>query len=359
MLWRYRGLGDMRHVRMRTDMALREFLTSYEEFGNATRVYRSWDEYLAQRPYMKMSLYYKALEYYVSAGERVRRRFLDEVVTLATRVNYMQDIDTINLLSAHVSMAPTSEDVYSVAGGNWQVFDRMIRESRATLNFNTTITAVQREGGKYTLALGSNQTTAAFDSVIIAAPLSVSGLDVLGQKDVPVKYVTMYVTFAIGVLRPGFFPPGTIPQLTVTTYHTTAPFNCLSILACLDDALACHQGTVLVKIFSHEPVDLNAVFERVEWQREQRWHSYPQLIPRNARYVQENGDHAYRSDRPGMPPIVMDEHAGGGVYYVNGMESLFSTMESQTVAARHVVQLVVLGKEGFDSVRMAGADEPA
>ncbi|ORX68731.1 hypothetical protein DL89DRAFT_258579 [Linderina pennispora] len=271
-----------------------------------------------------------ALAYYVSAGERVRRRFLDEVVTLATRVNYMQDIDTINLLSAHVSMAPTSEDVYSVAGGNWQVFDRMVRESRATLNFNTTVTAVQREGGKYTLVLGSNQTTAAFDSVIIAAPLSVSGLDVLGQKDVPVKRLA--------------------PR---------APFNCLSILACLDDALACHQGTVLVKIFSHEPVDLDAAFERVEWQREQRWHSYPQLIPRNARYVQENGDHAYRSDRPGMPPIVMDERAGGGVYYVNGMESLFSTMESQTVAARHVVQLVVLGKGGFDSVRTAGADEPA
>ncbi|KAJ1926457.1 hypothetical protein FBU59_007313 [Linderina macrospora] len=175
-----------------------------------------------------------------------------------------------------------SEDIYSVAGGNWQVFDGMIRESQAKLRLNTKVTAVQK---------------------------------------------------------------------IVTPYHTTAPFNCLSILACLDESAttACHEGPVLVKIFSHTPVDLDSVFSTIEWQKVQGWHSYPQLIPRNGNYFQGNDDHMYRAYRPEVPAIVLDEDADGGVYYVNGMESMFSTMESQTVAARHVVQLMVAGAKGTKS----------
>ncbi|KAJ2327887.1 hypothetical protein GGI00_004341 [Coemansia sp. RSA 2681] len=115
----------------------------------------------------------------------------------------------------------------------------------------------------------------------------------------------------------------------------------------------CRDGPVLVKIFSHAPLDLSRVFASVEWHHEQQWHSYPRLEPRNAGYddveddVEDDGEEPARFHlgRQPPPPIVLDQGGpAAGVFYVNGMETLFSTMESQTVAARHVVRLALFGK---------------
>ncbi|KAJ1964939.1 hypothetical protein GGI12_001101 [Dipsacomyces acuminosporus] len=375
-LWRYRGTGTLNHIRKRTAQAVDEFLSSYGMFENgagnssAAKPYRSWDEYLQDKPYMQMSLYYHAIEYYLSSGERVDRRFLDEVVSIATRVNYMQDIDQLSTLGAHISMAAESDEAYSVAGGNWQVFEKMLQASGATLHLNTGVRSIQHGNDRYTVAFADNNgnktLTDDFDTVVIAAPLPLSGIDVLGTKQQEaslVEYVQMRVTFAIGTLHPNLFPGGHIPRLIVTPYHTTSPFNCLSILACLssddsDDSnnssdpkrklsksqrqKMCKDGPVLVKIFSHEPVPLDKVFASVKWHQEQLWHSYPKLIPRNSHYTNSDDKDLYRPHRPPVPQIVLDKRAGSdGIYYINGFEAIFSTMESQTVAARHVVQLLL------------------
>ncbi|KAI8319479.1 FAD/NAD(P)-binding domain-containing protein [Martensiomyces pterosporus] len=390
MLWRYRGTSALNHVRKRTAQAVDEFMQSYDSFAthagdsgssnnSKSKVFETWDAYLHDKPFMQMSLYYHAAEYYLSSGERVSRRFLNEVVSLATRVNYMQDIDRVNVLGAHISMAAESSEAYSVAGGNWQIFERMLQESNATLHLSSAVRSIQHGKDGYVVSAGTDDKALAeeFDIVIIAAPLPLSGIDVPGKHEsaaAAVEYVHMYVTFAIGILNPSFFPAGDIPQLVVTPYHTTQPFNCLSILACLPsggNATAhqppreqqrqqrCQDGPVLVKIFSHAPPALGQIFSSVEWQHEQEWHSYPKLIPRNSRYTHsdDDGDDSpktghhkpYRPPRPAIPPIVLDRRAdpgtpgvaGRGIYYVNGMETLFSTMESQTVAARHVVQLIL------------------
>ncbi|KAJ2797445.1 hypothetical protein H4R20_005177 [Coemansia guatemalensis] len=375
LLWRYRGMGDLKHVRMRTKAAVDEFLQSYDAFSNhSSGIFGTWSEYLADKPILRSSLYYRAEEYYLSAREGIRRRFLEEVVSLATRVNYMQDIDTVNTLGAHISMAAESDTAYSVAGGNWQIFDRMLASSGAKLHLQTAAAEIAQSNattGHYALYTrpadsGNINATLAdtFDTIIIAAPLPLADISILDNKHrnlAAVNYVHMYVTFAIGILRKDLFPEGVIPRLIVTPYRTTKPFNCLSILACLgsgtpNNGRGCHEGPVLVKIFSHEPVSLEQIFLSTEWHHEQQWHSYPSLEPLNAGYVAHKPESAaFTPRRSEPPPIVLDiashksSSAGSssapGIFYVNGMESLFSTMESQTVAARHVVRLALFGSD--------------
>ncbi|KAJ2361655.1 hypothetical protein H4S02_011598, partial [Coemansia sp. RSA 2611] len=331
MLWRYRGTGDLSYVRRRTQAAVEEFMQSYDDFNNHTAgIFSTWDEYLEDKPLLRTSLYYRAAEFYLSPSESIRRRFLDEVVSLATRVNYMQDVDRISALGAHISMAAESDTAYSVAGGNWQIFANMINSAPAHLHLNTTVREIQRSPAgsdrPYALTVVSNngkEITEHFDLVIIAAPLPLAGIQVLDEqhaKLVAADYVHMYVTFAIGVIRDDLFPAGRdLPRLIVTPYHTTEPFNCLSILACLtqQDLQKCRDGPVLVKIFSHAPLDLSRVFSSVEWHHEQQWHSYPRLEPRNAGFASDNDESAaFHLGRKSPPPIVLDQVGpAAGVFY--------------------------------------------
>ncbi|KAJ2649397.1 hypothetical protein IWW40_003244 [Coemansia sp. RSA 1250] len=351
-LWRYSGFGDHSHVQKRTKTAVDEFLQSYKAFNDNTTIYSTWEEYLSDKPLLQSSLYYSAYEYYLSANEGVRRRFLEEVVSLATRVNYMQDIDKVNTLGAHISMAAGSDVAYSIAGGNYQIFKHMLASSESHLHLNTSITEIRRKNtGKYTVLTQSNGEHDDFDLVIIAAPLSLANISISDTKyQDHTEYMHMYVTFAIGTLRSDLFPKGKMPRLVVTPYKTTKPFNCLSILACLHakDSRSNHQcrdGPVLVKMFSHEQVDLKSIFTNVEWHHEQEWHSYPKLKPLNAGFVQQDPrSTAYYLHRSPPPPIILDRSNGNnGIYYINGMEALFSTMESQTVAAKNVVRLALFG----------------
>ncbi|KAJ2611521.1 hypothetical protein H4S08_003124 [Coemansia sp. RSA 1365] len=383
LLWRYRGTGNLNHVRKRTKAVVDEFLQSYDVFSDHSNgMFGSWTEYLADKPILQSSLYYSAEEYYLSANEGIRRRFLEEVVSLATRVNYMQDIDTINMLGAHISMAAESDIAYSVAGGNWQIFDRMLASSDAKLHLQTSVVEIALSNTTaghydfYTRPADSDTINATladtFDTVIIAAPLPLADIKILDNKHqdlAAVSYVHMYVTFAIGVLRTDLFPEGEVPRLIVTPYHTTKPFNCLSILACLgsgtsENIRSCREGPVLVKMFSYEPVNLKQVFLSTEWHHEQEWHSYPNLEPLNAGYVaHKQASGAFTPKRPAPPPIVLDIAdynsssaalpSTPGIFYVNGMEALFSTMESQTVAARNVVRLALFGSDIAISASMS------
>ncbi|KAJ2638379.1 hypothetical protein GGF40_001698 [Coemansia sp. RSA 1286] len=369
MLWRYGGMSDINRVRGFTAEAVDEFLQSYKDFERLDAgVFGTWDEYLENKPMLKKSLYYTADQFYSAQKSAIGRKMLEEVVSLATRVNYMQDIDAINTMGAHISMAAESDEAYSVAGGNWQIFERMLGESGAQVHLKTRVLAVDSDhndginGYQLHVRSGSQDKDIlrGFDVVIVATPLPLSGIRVLDDRHaelVDAQYVRMHVTFVIGQLRSDLFPANDrhepLPRLIITPFRTTQPFNCLSILACLDPdscALA-GKSTVLVKVFSHKPLDLSAIFANVHWHHAHTWDAYPRLEPRNAgNYSSAEFDDplAFSLDRRKLPPIVLDRKGpAGGVYYVNGMETLFSTMESQTVAARHVVRLA-LNKKSTD-----------
>jgi prenylcysteine oxidase/farnesylcysteine lyase len=83
-----------------------------------------------------------------------------------------------------------------------------------------------------------------------------------------------------------------------------------------------HPAETIYKLFSREPVTdglLSALFaERKQVERWQ-WQAYPILIPMSR-----------------WPPFQLSR----GLYYVNAMESAVSTMETEVIASRNVVNLL-------------------
>ena len=98
-----------------------------------------------------------------------------------------------------------------------------------------------------------------------------------------------------------------------------------SVMNCFLDG----EPTV-AKIFSKERVEdawLEKVFEgQVEVVARKVWDSYPVLPPTTE-----------------FPPVKLAE----GLYYVNAFEPFISTMETETIAARNVVELLM--REEFDA----------
>lgn len=118
----------------------------------------------------------------------------------------------------------------SIEGGNWQVrffclshaslslislqiFDHMLKASGASVLLNTTVTELEKKNGKYTVQVSSSKdspdagatTNKAFDTVVLAAPIQFSRINV--QKDllkhVPdeIPYVTLHVTLFTSPLK--------------------------------------------------------------------------------------------------------------------------------------------------------------
>ena len=90
------------------------------------------------------------------------------------------------------------------------------------------------------------------------------------------------------------------------------------------------EGEWAVKIFSKQRMSdewLNKVFSgKVGWVHRKEWDAYPKLPPTTS-----------------FPPVKLDD----GFYYVNAFEPFISTMETETISSRNVVDLLL--KEQFDS----------
>lgn len=79
----------------------------------------------------------KASEFFDSQG--IDRRWTREMLEAATRVNYGQNIDSIHALEGLVSLAASG--AASTKGGNYQVFERFLQHSNASVHLNTTVRA--------------------------------------------------------------------------------------------------------------------------------------------------------------------------------------------------------------------------
>jgi prenylcysteine oxidase/farnesylcysteine lyase len=89
----------------------------------------------------------------------------------------------------------------------------MIKASGASVLLNTAVTGLEKKNGKYTVQVSSSQdsldvgatTDKAFDTVVLAAPLQFSGIEVQEDllKNVPDKipYVTLHVTLFTSPLK--------------------------------------------------------------------------------------------------------------------------------------------------------------
>jgi prenylcysteine oxidase / farnesylcysteine lyase len=131
------------------------------------------------------------------------------------------------------------EGAMQIEGGNWQIFDGMLRASNSTVFLNTTVEGIQRSNkGTYSIKSSSQDTKsgakqlreALFDTVVLAAPLQFSDIEV--EKNLfqytpdKIPYVTLHVTLftTSRTLSPSYFnlaPDAEVP----TTVLTTLPPN--------------------------------------------------------------------------------------------------------------------------------------
>ncbi|OZJ06019.1 hypothetical protein BZG36_01079 [Bifiguratus adelaidae] len=286
----------------------------------------------------------QSAESYFIDQKGLKRSYMDEIVQSATRVNYGQDLDELHAFGAMISMAAAGAK--SVAGGNYQIFEHFLSKSGASLHLNTSVLSINHgpNSSGYRLEL-SNGRSEDFDSVIIATPLHLSDISInvplsaSAQRllNKPVEYKAVHVTLVVGKVRTGFFGRAdltTLPSLVITSPDASfvggkAPFTCFAIHRAYED------DTVLVKFFSKTRLSeevLDEIFETRSWTVQKFWDAYPALEPFT--------DASANVDR--LTFILDDQAEGEGnhIYYVNALEPLVSTMETETLSAKNVVRLL-------------------
>lgn len=300
--------------------------------------------------------------------------FSREVIQASTRVNYGQNLPLIHGLESMVCMA--TDGAMSVEGGNWQIFDGMLKSAQANVLLNHTVTSIKRNKDSSVTVNFKDQNAkrkADFDEIVIAGPYQYSGLTISPSPEhTPdtIPFHTLYVTLFssphklswkyFNLKGPSDIPPGTI----LTTLPEgidlgdaeegvgPAGFWSISTLRTVNKPSTSPDGPeskpeaeqhYVYKIFS--PSRPTATFIRdvlglekpstgpkdnsdgistlphtdISWYHEKVWHPYPFLYPR------------VTFEDPRLAP---------GIWYTGGIESFISTMETSALMGKNVAALM-------------------
>ena len=174
----------------------------------------------------------------------------------------------------------------SITGGNWQIFDNMVRSSATTLRLDTRVTSIERLQDNYgsfkvqseTKAFGDtsiqSRDVEEFDAVVLAGPYQFSHIEIHPMPtNAPesLDYVRLHVTLFTSPhsLDPGAFnlkPTDVVPDVILTTLQPdedlgddpnavgSPGFLSISTLRSVTSPKAGGEE-YLYKIFSREPVN--------------------------------------------------------------------------------------------------------
>lgn len=314
--------------------------------------------------------------------------FSRDVIQASTRVNYGQNLGLIHGLESIVCMA--TDGAVSVEGGNWRIFEGMLKASRADVRLNTTVASIARNTDD-TLTLtsvpdNSDEEAQVFDEVVIAGPLQYSNLTIhtpLEHTPGEIPYVTLHVTLFSSPHRlspKAFNLNDNLPETILTTLpkgtdlgsdrHGVGPagFWSISTVQAVRPPSpwenSTHEKHYVYKIFSptrpsasfisrlldtdvdddsgtsSEDEDSSSSIEDlsrddVSWFYEKTWNPYPFLYPR---------------------VTFEDSSLAPNIWYTGGIESFISTMETSALMGRNVAALMDRSWEGVEGVKTEGAD---
>src|SRR5439155_1370989 len=175
------------------------------------------------------------------------------------------------------------------------------------------------------VAVDDNGRREVFDALILAAPIETAELDFDGLTAhwaLPERreLQTADATCVAGRLSPSFFGLSSetdLPQLILTTENRDTSFSFINLIS-----LSGNRPFGVYKIQSRAPLDnqlLSKLFVEKSEVLKVHWKAYPVLTPtKNASSFKVRK----------------------GLYYVNAMESVVSTLETEAVAARNGVELL-------------------
>ncbi|KAL7951399.1 hypothetical protein V8C42DRAFT_7180 [Trichoderma barbatum] len=326
------------------------------------------------------------------AEHKIDETFSRHIIQAATRVNYASNLAYLHGLEAMVSFA--TDGAMSVNGGNWRIFDEMVKTSGAAVCHNTAVSSISftkhktsSSGTKYEISTssGSAEPVAVdtlFDDVIIASPWQFSNIEagegVIKHRIEEIPYTKLHVTLFASPfkLHPDFFklPPGSKAPSNV--YTTLAEgeepkegaegvgktgFYSVSTLRTAVNPKS-NKTEFVYKIFSPKPVtpqflsdllgvqvpdtftatteangggdDQNSGVDPISWYYPHWFHSYPIELPR---------------------VTFQDPILGSGLYYTSGIESFISTMETSALMGMNVARLIVDDAAGISRAAVPGA----
>lgn len=295
----------------------------------------------------------------------VSDKFANDLVQASTRVNYAQNLPFIHSLETMVCLA--TDDAMSIDGGNWRIFEEMIKASGAELRLRSNVLRLSTIiGSDWTidyaqLPADPNDNVeipvlsgGTFDGVIIAAPFQDAGIITdLDKRNVPkeIPYVTLHVTLftskrklsgsAFG-LEAGKRPPLVIlttlsatdtPGENGTAVGSAGFFSISTLRVTINPSTG--EPEYLYKIFSPEPVNNTFLGEilgvqprqaddqsEVSWIYRKIWQSYPQETPRTS-----------------FEKLRLEKN----LWYTAGIESFISTMETSALSGKNIARLIVDG----------------
>ncbi|KAI8806711.1 Prenylcysteine lyase-domain-containing protein [Cladochytrium replicatum] len=271
------------------------------------------------------------------------REFLGGIV----RVTYTQQVDDITAFAGAISLFSGSEPMFKVQGGNMRVFKAMAESSNAAIRLNSPVTSIERLDSPtsllksvYAVTTGEGDTTE-YDLVVLAVPRATGSIS-LKRIQVPksiseTTYVQVHVSVVVGRLSPAYFKLSRhtdipysimVPSDTSDPSVVAVPFSSMSILARYPSTSSTPSETVVVKFFSEKNLDdsvLDSIFLERKTTIKHSWDD-PGAYTRLGIVGTDTWD----------VPFEFED----GFYYVNSMESFLSTMETEVLSARNVVNLV-------------------
>ncbi|KAG9004826.1 hypothetical protein FRB90_010688 [Tulasnella sp. 427] len=339
ILWRY-GYWSPSRTSTLTQQMIDRFLTMYTLSMSQWTSVNSLTNNLGFANYTAQS----GLDVFTSHG--VSAKFAEEMIEAATRVNYARDVNMIHGVGAGVCMVP--DGAAQIAGGNFKIFEEFIKRSGAKLHLNTTVHQLQKslsasnDRRVWTLSGDSSVPSTPYDHVILAAPFASSGITIQDSAAsfLPeVEYVRLHVTLLSTTsstarperfgLNPGVHvgkmiltsenrkPNGSKPDFNSISYHQSYERN--------------DRKEYIWKVFSMDSKSdewLEDVFGQgtLGWVYRKQWDSYPALRPVKS-----------------FPAVKADE----GLWYVNSMEPFISTMETETLSSRNIVDTLLRESFGY------------
>lgn len=257
----------------------------------------------------------------------VRGRFVDEYADGVGRIMYGQDV-SMNAFATSIALAGAglAGSLFSVGGGNRLVCEGLLRDAAAALRVESEVTGLAGNNRKPGITLEfADGTSSRHDAVVLATPtgpaeLSLTSLDVPASALRPRAFQTTWATFVKGAARPEYFgvtDVRSMPDTVLTVEDESIPFSSLGLVSASPD------GTAVYKLFSREqPREalLDQMFAERVATEQLRWAAYPVLRPDGA-----------------LSPFRLRSN----LYWANTMEFATSTMETEAVAARNVVNLLV------------------
>ncbi|WP_330633565.1 prenylcysteine lyase family protein [Halocatena halophila] len=282
--------------------------------------FKSPDEMLA-----RVDLYDTAQQ---SAMEHLREHAVSQacihqVLDPISRTLYGQDARMSAVVDLYMFKAIASNSWYSIRERNSLLLDHLLDAASATIHMETKITAIDANTGSYTLTAAEPPTEyGPYDAVIIATPLEKTDIELNGGAP-PVssdrEYQSMYINLVNGVLDPTYFELGAqddLPDAISTTTDVDESFTSIVTLVRENGGTNIYHVTAT----SIVPNDLFLeVFSSIEDIERFSWEAYPVYEPPLL-----------------WPPFQLDH----GIYYTNAMESAISSMETEVMGSRNVVNLL-------------------